>query len=185
MTNKCTTISQIITLLHVSTLSCHPQELVINALRSYTRISRAGIGNTVYNWDIIWFQAPWGWRDGVEICRSVTICEIIVHLLIIVQNNEDARYMYLKNIKIIQDLYFHKLRTNYSNWWHVNFLICNSFVSLNPKLRLYESWDVSFVQSRALEFRNSCPKTNENFTLTCLWHITWQSCKSNICFTLP
>ena len=25
MTNKCTTISQIITLLHISTLSCHPQ----------------------------------------------------------------------------------------------------------------------------------------------------------------
>jgi len=25
MTNKCTFISQIITLLHVSTLSCHPQ----------------------------------------------------------------------------------------------------------------------------------------------------------------
>jgi len=25
MTNKCTVISQIITLLHVSTLSCHPQ----------------------------------------------------------------------------------------------------------------------------------------------------------------
>jgi len=25
MTNKCTIISQIITLLHVSTLSCHPQ----------------------------------------------------------------------------------------------------------------------------------------------------------------
>jgi hypothetical protein len=30
MTNKCTIISQIITLLRVSTLSCHSRELVIN-----------------------------------------------------------------------------------------------------------------------------------------------------------
>ena len=26
-----------------------------------------------------WLQAPWGWHDRVETCRSVTICEIIVH----------------------------------------------------------------------------------------------------------
>ena len=47
MTNKCTIISQIITLLHVSTLSCHPHGLVINALPSYTSISNAAVGNTV------------------------------------------------------------------------------------------------------------------------------------------
>ena len=58
MTNKCTFISQIITLLHVSTLSCHPC-----------------------------LQAPWGWHDSVETWRSVIICEIIVHLLVIVQKN--------------------------------------------------------------------------------------------------
>jgi hypothetical protein len=34
MTNKYTIISQIITLLHVSTLSCHPQS-VISTLLSY------------------------------------------------------------------------------------------------------------------------------------------------------
>jgi hypothetical protein len=32
-------------------------------------------------------QAPWGWHDSVETCNSVIICEIIVHLLVIVQNN--------------------------------------------------------------------------------------------------
>ena len=35
-----------------------------------------------------WLQAPWGWHDSVETCRSVIICEIIVHLLVIVQNNK-------------------------------------------------------------------------------------------------
>jgi len=34
-----------------------------------------------------WLQASWGWYDSVETCRSVIICEIIVHLLVIVQKN--------------------------------------------------------------------------------------------------
>jgi len=46
MTNKCTIISQIMTLLHVSTLSCHPRN---QYLPSYTSISNAAVGNTVYN----------------------------------------------------------------------------------------------------------------------------------------
>jgi len=49
MTNKCTIISQIIRLLHVSTLFCRPQELVINTLASYTSISNASVGKTIYN----------------------------------------------------------------------------------------------------------------------------------------
>jgi hypothetical protein len=35
-----------------------------------------------------WLQAPWGWRDSVETCSSLIICEIIVHLLVVVQNNK-------------------------------------------------------------------------------------------------
>ena len=34
-----------------------------------------------------WLQSPWGWHDSVETFRSVIICEIIVHWLVIVQNN--------------------------------------------------------------------------------------------------
>jgi hypothetical protein len=49
MTNKCTIISQIITLLHVPTLSCHPQGNLINTFPSYTSISNASVGNTSYN----------------------------------------------------------------------------------------------------------------------------------------
>ena len=45
-------------------------------------------------------QSPWGWHDSVETCRGVKICEIIVHLLVIVQNKKDTRYMY-QNLKII------------------------------------------------------------------------------------
>ena len=29
-----------------------------------------------------WLQAPWWWHDSVETCRSVIVCEIIVHLLV-------------------------------------------------------------------------------------------------------
>jgi hypothetical protein len=76
MTNKCTTISQIITLLHVSTLSCYP-----------------------------WLQGSWEWHDSVEKCRSVITYEITVHLLVVVQKISsvifrcDVIYVsYMKNI---------------------------------------------------------------------------------------
>jgi len=29
-----------------------------------------------------WLHPPWGWHDRVETCRSVIICEIIIHLLV-------------------------------------------------------------------------------------------------------
>jgi hypothetical protein len=32
-------------------------------------------------------QIPWGWHDSVEICRSVMIYEIIVHLLVSLDYN--------------------------------------------------------------------------------------------------
>jgi len=35
-----------------------------------------------------WLEAPWGWHDSVETCRIEIICEIVVHLLVIVQNNK-------------------------------------------------------------------------------------------------
>jgi hypothetical protein len=40
-------------------------------------------------------QAPWEWHDSVEIYRSVVICEIIVHLLVIVQNNKRCKVQVL------------------------------------------------------------------------------------------
>jgi len=49
VSNKCTNILQVITMLHVSTLSCYPQGLVINTLPSYTSISNAAVGNAIYN----------------------------------------------------------------------------------------------------------------------------------------
>jgi len=49
MTNKCTIISQIITLLHVSTLSCHPEGACNQFLAKLHKIYKAGVGNTIYN----------------------------------------------------------------------------------------------------------------------------------------
>jgi len=43
-----------------------------------------------------WLQAPWGWHDSVETFRSVIICEIFVHLWVIVQNNKTCQVHVLK-----------------------------------------------------------------------------------------
>jgi len=47
VTNKCTVISQFITLLHVSTLSCYPKGACNQYL--FANISNAAVGNTIYN----------------------------------------------------------------------------------------------------------------------------------------
>ena len=55
MTNKCTIVSQIITLivLYVFRYYCvSHNELVVNTLPSYTTISNAAVGNTIYNKDV-------------------------------------------------------------------------------------------------------------------------------------
>ena len=51
-------------------------------------ITNSIIWNTGVTWQGIWLQAPWGWHDSVETCSSVIICEIIVYLLVIVQNEK-------------------------------------------------------------------------------------------------
>jgi len=48
-TNKCTIISQIITLLHVSTLSYHPQGACNQYLAKLHKYPSAAVGNTSYN----------------------------------------------------------------------------------------------------------------------------------------
>jgi len=79
--NKRTINWQIITiLLHVSTLhfKLYYQKLHLKYLCNLARY---------------WLQAPWGWHDSVETCsRSVIICEIIVHLLVIVQNKKKTSF---------------------------------------------------------------------------------------------
>ena len=39
-----------------------------------------------------WLQAIWGWHVSVETCSSVIICEIIVHLLVIVQKKTSVSF---------------------------------------------------------------------------------------------
>jgi len=68
-------------------------------------------------------QAPWGWYNSVETCSGVIICEIIVHLLVIVQNNKrctvhsieimkwgccmlEGRYLMEREKKVISELTF-------------------------------------------------------------------------------
>jgi hypothetical protein len=49
MTNKRKIISQTITLLNVSTISCHPQGTCNQNLAKLPSISKAAVGNTIYN----------------------------------------------------------------------------------------------------------------------------------------
>jgi len=70
MTNKRTIISQIITLLHVSTLSCHPQGACneyLNCKFYYRQLHLKYLCNLAR----YCLQAPWGWHDNVETHRSV------------------------------------------------------------------------------------------------------------------
>ena len=50
----------------------------------YQQLHSKYLGNLARHW----LQAPWGWHGSFETCRSVIICEIIVHLLVIVQNKK-------------------------------------------------------------------------------------------------
>ena len=41
-------------------------------------------------------QTPWGWHNSVKTCRSVTICQLIVHVLVSVQNKKkNVIFVYL------------------------------------------------------------------------------------------
>jgi hypothetical protein len=100
-------------------------QLVINTLRGYTNISNAAVGNTMKhlnyklyyqqlhlkylcNLSRYWLQAPWGWYDSVETCRSVIICEIIVQLLVMVQNKKNICWYFVVSHKcVLETLYRH------------------------------------------------------------------------------
>ena len=48
-----------------------------------------------------WLQAAWGWNNSFETCGSVIICEIIVHLLVIVQNIQYLIYTVCHQLHIM------------------------------------------------------------------------------------
>jgi len=85
----------------VSTLSCYPQgacNQYLAMLHKYKTYMKHRNCKLFYqqlhlkymcNSARYWLQAPWGWHDSVETCRSRIICEIIVHLLVIVQNKKN------------------------------------------------------------------------------------------------
>jgi hypothetical protein len=53
------------------------------------------IWHTCITWQGTKLWAPWGWHSSVETCRSVIICQLIVHLLVIVQNKKNhLNYFY-------------------------------------------------------------------------------------------
>jgi len=91
MTNKCTIISQIITFLHASTLSCHPQGACNPYLAKLSKylivncITNSCIWNTCATGQNIEYKLPEDDTIVSKHAKSVIICEILVHLLVILQ----------------------------------------------------------------------------------------------------
>ena len=68
-------------------------------------VTNIWIWNTRITWQGYWLQVSWGWHDSVETCRSVIICEMIVHWLVIVQNNKRCAVQRIKIKKIHNIVY--------------------------------------------------------------------------------
>jgi len=83
-----------------------------------------------------WLQAPWGWHNSVETCKSVIICEIIAHLLVIVQNNSSP-YLQGPDIVTLSEL------TDSQRHFHIRFSIHVLTLSFHLHLPI-PRWDPSF-----------------------------------------
>jgi len=77
MTNKCTINWQIITLLHVLTLSCHLSSLCKKLGKTYVKHLNFKLYYQLLHLTYLrnlaryWLQAVWGWHSSVETCSSV------------------------------------------------------------------------------------------------------------------
>ena len=71
-----------------------------------------------------WLQAPWGWHDSVETCRGVITGEIIVHLLVIVQNNKKMRGTFIEVTKI-GSYFLNTPAALLSNITHWRWIVCS------------------------------------------------------------
>ena len=76
-----------------------------------------------------WSQAVWGWHDSVETCSSVIICEINVHLLVIVQNKK-------KHFPRILSLILGFFRQNFTETRSVS-TITGTYSVAPPKIKLF------------------------------------------------
>ena len=101
------------------------------------------VWNTKSNLARLWLQAPWGWYDSVETCRSVIICEIIVHLLVLVQNNCKLYYQQL-HLKYLCNLARYWLQAVWG--WHDSVWICEKGKS-DPITGLDRPWGFQEVET--------------------------------------
>ena len=69
-----------------------------------------------YLWNLAkyWLQTAWEWHGSVETCSSLIICEIIVHLLITVQNDNRCKVHGIKIINIW--VFFKEICREYSSF---------------------------------------------------------------------
>jgi hypothetical protein len=71
-----------------------------------------------------WLHALWGWHDSVETCSSVISRDIIVHLLVIIQNNKLC-YQQL-HLKYFCNLARYWLQAPWG--WHDSVETCSSVI---------------------------------------------------------
>jgi hypothetical protein len=104
-----------------------------------------------------WLQAPWGWHESVETCRNVITCEIIVHLLVIGQNNKRCMVHILKLKKKSKILLTGARRAVESFFFFKEWLTCFSTVSSRLLLaRKKKSFLRAFANFRKGLLASSC-----------------------------
>ena len=137
MTNKFTNISQIITPLHVSTLLCHLQGACNQYFAKLHKYFNNCFWNACVTWQGINYKLP---EDDTIVSKPVgcmIICEIIVHLLVIVQNSTTCLRLWFRAcLWFCSGFTFlititRNQRTKNNSLWHPRFLSALRLTCLN------------------------------------------------------
>ena len=127
---------------------CHVTLSILNGtveILVANSITNSCIWNSCVTWQRYLLQAPWGWHGSVETCSSVIICEIIVHLLVITQNNKRWMVQGIKTVEAQQA----KICNNYKNT-RLKLLKTNAAIWFN-KIRynncIYQQFHLKYLQS--------------------------------------
>jgi hypothetical protein len=95
-----------------------------------------------YLCNLAWYSlsAPWGWHYSVETCRSVIICEMIVHIFVTVHNNKKYIWCLWSTGESLLDSLWERKRTTSFTWSRRLWVSPSSLFKGNLPLRLTWRW---------------------------------------------
>jgi hypothetical protein len=123
-----------------------------------------------------WLQAPWGWHDSVETCSSVIICEIIVHLLVIVQNTK--LYYQQLHLKYLCNLASYWLQAVWG--WHESVETCSSVIISEIIVHLLVIVQNTKPYYQQLHLKYLCKLARYWLQAAWRWHDNVETCRSVI-----